>query len=126
MRRACAYKSVVVHDDGREQIMGFHLGGDLMGMEAISTGEHSCDVIALEDSETCEIPFTGLQQLACAIPALQHHLHRMMSREIGRDYGVMLVLGTMCAEERLAAFLLSLGQRYQARGESATDLNLQV
>ena len=119
-------KSCVLHDDGREQVAGFHMMGELVGMDAIASGKHVCDAIALEDSDVCEIPYADLEQLSRDIPALQHHFHRILSREIGRDYGVMLLLGSMRAEERLAAFLLNLSQRFTARGYSPTRFNLRM
>jgi CRP/FNR family transcriptional regulator len=119
-------KSSVLHDDGREQVAAFHMTGELLGMDAIGSGKHICDSIALEDSEVCEIPFTDFEHLSHHIPALQQHFHRIMSREIARDYGVMLLLGSMRAEERLAAFLLNLSQRFAARGYSSTSFNLRM
>ena len=119
-------KSCVLHDDGREQVAGFHMMGELLGMDAIGSSKHMCDVVALEDAEICEVSFGELEQLSRAIPALQQHFHRMMSREITRDYGVMLLLGSMRAEERLAAFLLNLSQRFAARGYSATRFVLRM
>ncbi|HEX6006397.1 MAG TPA: fumarate/nitrate reduction transcriptional regulator Fnr [Burkholderiales bacterium] len=119
-------KSCVLHDDGREQVAGFHMMGDLMGLDAISTGRHMCDVVALEDTEVCDIPLARLEQLSRDIPSLQQHFHRIMSREIVRDHGVMLLLGTMRAEERLAAFLLNLSQRFAARGYSSNEFYLRM
>ena len=119
-------KSCVLHDDGREQVAGFHMMGELLGMDAIGSGSHMCDAVALEDSEVCEIPFSDLERLGRDIPALQQHFHRIMSREITRDYGVMLLLGSMRAEERLAAFLLNLSQRFVARGYSSTQFILRM
>jgi CRP/FNR family transcriptional regulator len=119
-------KSSVLHEDGREQVAVFHMMGDLMGLDAISTGQHLCDAVALEDSEICEIPLAALEQLSRDIPSLQQHFHRIMSREIVRDHGVMLLLGTMRAEERLAAFLLNLSQRFAARGYSPSEFHLRM
>ena len=119
-------KSSVLHDDGREQVAGFHMMGELVGMDAIGTGKHMCDSIALEDTEVCDIPFGELESLSRDLPALQQHFHRIMSREIARDYGVMLLLGSMRAEERLAAFLLNLSQRFAARGYSAVSFILRM
>ena len=119
-------KTSVLHDDGREQVTGFHMTGELLGMDAIASGKHQCDAMALEDCEICEIPFALLEQLTREIPALQQHFYRIMSREIARDHGVMLLLGSMRAEERLAAFLLNLSQRFAARGYSATRFNLRM
>jgi len=119
-------KSSVMHEDGREQVTGFHMMGELIGLEGISQGVHTCDVAALEDSEICEIPYARLEELTRRIPSLQRHFHRMMSREIVRDHGVMLLLGSMRAEERIAAFLLGLSQRFAARGYSAQEFNLRM
>src|SRR3990172_6903383 len=103
--RAGFFKSCVLHDDGREQVAGFHMTGELLGMDAIGSSKHLCDAVALEDSEVCEIPFADLEFLSREIPALQRNFHAIMSREIARDYGVMLLLGSMRAEERLGGFL---------------------
>jgi CRP/FNR family transcriptional regulator len=120
------FKSCVMHDDGREQVAGFHMAGELLGMDGIGSGKHLCDAVSLEDSEVCEIPFGELEQLSRDIPTLQQHFHRIMSREIARDYGVMLLLGSMRAEERLAAFLLNLSQRFAARGYSPKRFLLRM
>ena len=124
--RAGVLKSAVLHEDGREQIAGFHMTGDLVGMDGISAGRHVCDVAALEDSEVCEIPFVTLETLSREIPALQQHFHRIMSREIVRDYHLMLLLGNMRAEERVAAFILNLSQRLSARGYSGSEFHLRM
>lgn len=124
--RAGFLKSCVLHEDGREQVAGFHMMGDLLGMDAIGGGLHVSNTVALEDSELCEMPFPLLEQLSLEVPSLQHQLHRVMSREIVRDHGVMLLLGSMKAEERLAAFLLNLSQRFAARGYSPTEFNLRM
>jgi len=119
-------KSCVLYEDGREQVAGFHMMGDLLGLDAISSHRHMCDAIALDDTEVCEIPFAVLEQFSRDIPSLQQHFHRIMSREIVRDHGVMLLLGSMRAEERLAAFLLNLSQRFAARGYSPSEFNLRM
>ena len=119
-------KTSVLHEDGREQVTGFHMMGEMLGLDAIGSGKCQCDAMALEDCEICEIPFELLEQLSREIPALQQHFHRIMSREIARDYGVMLLLGSMRAEERLAAFLLNLSQRFAIRGYSPTSFNLRM
>ena len=82
--------------------------------------------MALEDSQVCIIPFQDLEELSREFSDLQRQFHKIMSREIVRDHGVMLLLGSMRAEERLAAFLLNLTQRLQARGFSATSLVLRM
>ncbi|MEN3029564.1 MULTISPECIES: fumarate/nitrate reduction transcriptional regulator Fnr [Chromobacterium] len=120
------FKTCVASQDGREQVTGFQMSGELMGLDGISTGNHSCDAIALEDSEVCELPFNRMETLSRDIPSLQHHFYRLMSREIVRDQNVMLLLGNMKAEERIAAFLLNLSQRLSTRGFAANDFILRM
>lgn len=120
------FKTCVSSQDGREQVTGFHMSGELMGLDGISASQHGCDAIALEDSEVCELPFNRMETLGRDIPSLQHHFFRLMSREIVRDQSVMLLLGNMKAEERLAAFLLNLSQRLSARGFAAFDFILRM
>jgi len=111
-----AFKSVGVSHNGDEKVTGFHISGEMLGLEAISTGRHGYGAIALEDSEVCAIPFAALEKMAAVVPALQHKLFRVLSGDISRDQGLMLLLGSMTAEQRLAAFLLSLSRRYQRLG----------
>jgi CRP/FNR family transcriptional regulator len=92
------------------------MAGELLGLDGIGTDQHTCDAVALEDSQVCVIPYGQLEHLSHEFTDLQRQFHRIMSREIVRDHGVMLLLGSMRAEERLAAFLLNLTQRLKARG----------
>jgi CRP/FNR family transcriptional regulator len=119
-------KSTVMSTDGREQVTGFHMAGELVGMDGISTEQHSCDTVALEDTDVCVIPYERIEEVAHAVPMLRTHFHKVMSREIVREHGVMLLLGSMHAEERLAAFLLNLSQRFEARGYSRTEFVLRM
>jgi CRP/FNR family transcriptional regulator, anaerobic regulatory protein len=120
------FKSRVTADDGREQVTGFPMPGDILGFDAISTGQFQCDAIALEDAEVCVVPFDRLELLSREFTALQHQLHRVLSREIVRDQGVMMLLGTMRAEQRIATFLLNLSQRLQQRGFSPREFILRM
>ena len=120
------FKTCVTSEDGRDQVTGFQMAGELLGLDGISTDSHTCDAVALEDSQVCVIPYSQLEELSREFTELQHQFHRIMSREIVRDHGVMLLLGSMRAEERLAAFLLNLTQRLQARGFSASSLVLRM
>ena len=124
--RAGFFKTGVLRSNGQEQVAGFQMVGELLGLDGISNEVHSCDAVALEDSQVCLIPFGELEALACGIPALQRHFHKLMSREIVRDQGVMMLLGTLRAEGRLAAFLLNLSQRFAVRGYSPTDFHLRM
>jgi len=120
------FKTCVASEDGRDQVTGFQMAGELLGLDGIGTDTHTCDAVALEDSQVCVIPFHQLEDLSRELSDLQRQLHRIMSREIVRDHGVMLLLGSMRAEERLAAFLLNLTQRLQSRGFSASELILRM
>ncbi|MDM4765725.1 fumarate/nitrate reduction transcriptional regulator Fnr [Pelomonas sp. SE-A7] len=120
------FKTCVSSEDGRDQVTGFQMAGELLGLDGISNDRHSCDAVALEDSQVCVIPFSQLEELSREINDLQRQFHKIMSREIVRDHGVMLLLGSMRAEERLAAFLLNLTQRLNARGFSASSLVLRM
>ena len=124
--RLGSLKTTVLAEDGREQVSGYHMPGDLVGLDGISTDRHGCQAVALEDTEVCALPFTRIEELARDVPGLQHNLHLFLSREISRDHGVMLSLGSMRAEERLALFLLNLAERYRRRGYSSTEYVLRM
>ena len=124
--RSGFFKTRVIFDDGRDQVTGFNMAGELLGMDGIGTERHGCDAVALENSEVCMIPYARLEQVSSEIKSLRSHLHKVMSREIVRENGVMMLLGTMRAEERLAAFLLNLSQRMNARGYASLEFNLRM
>jgi CRP/FNR family transcriptional regulator len=124
--RSGFFKTVQTLEDGREQVTGFHMGGEIMGMDGIGPEKHSTSAVALEDSEVCVIPYSRLVNLGHEMHGLQRQFHKVMSREIAQEHSVMLLLGTMRAEERLAAFLLNLSQRFTARGYSASEFNLRM
>ncbi len=120
------FKTSLSTEDGRDQVTGFQMAGEIIGLDGIVNEHHTCDAIALEDAEVCVMPFDRIEEISREVGALQKHVHRIMSREIVRENGVMLLLGSMRAEERLAAFLLNLVQRLQARGFSRTELILRM
>ncbi len=120
------FKTYQINASGEQQITGFQMKGELLGMDAISTDRHHCDALALEDSEVCEIPFPRLEEPFGAMPILLRHFHRMMSQEITREQSAMLLLGNMRAEQRFAAFLVNLASRYTARGYSSTSFQLRM
>lgn len=119
-------KSFDPGEDGSEQVLGFHLPGELIGLDAIETGYHHCSAKILETTAVCEIPFTRLEELSSTIPSLQHQMFRLMSREINQDEDMLTLLGKRNAEERLASFLLSLSGRFQRRGFSPSDFYLSM
>lgn len=120
------FKTCVSSEDGREQVTGFQMAGEIIGLDGIVTDHHSCNAIALEDAEVCVMPFANVEELSREFPVLQRHVHKIMSREIVRENGVLMMLGNMRAEERLAGFLLNLVQRLHARGFSQSELVLRM
>jgi CRP/FNR family transcriptional regulator len=120
------FKTRVTSEDGRDQVTGFQMAGEIMGLDGIVNDYHTCDAVALEDAEVCVMPFDRIEELSREVSALQRHVHKIMSREIVREHGVMLLLGSMRAEERLATFLLNLVQRLHARGFSQSELVLRM
>jgi len=119
-------KSTVMSSDGREQVTNFFMAGEMIGFDGISSGVHSCDVTALEDTEVCVINYDKFEEAATSMRSMGAHVLKMLSREIVRQHGVMLLLGSMHAEERLAAFLLSLSQRFEQRGYSRSEFVLRM
>ncbi|CAI8702582.1 Transcriptional regulatory protein btr [Pseudomonas chlororaphis] len=124
--RIGSFKTSVLSLDGREQVTGFQMPGEMLGLDAISTDTHTCNALALEDSEVCPIHFAQLEKLALELPSLQHNLNRILSREIVRDHDMLMMLGNMNSDERLAAFLLNLSQRLSQRGYSSRDFILKM
>ena len=124
--RSGTLKSVLTLKDGREQVTGFQMAGELMGLDGLASGKHASAAVALEDAEICAIPYGHLSELASVSPDLQHVISRLMSREIVREHSLMMLLGSMNAEERLAAFVLNISQRMKARGYSASEFHLRM
>ena len=124
--RAGMFKSILLDSEGREQVTGFLMTGEVLGLDGIEKEICQSNAVALEDSEVWEIPFNRLEALCRQDCSMQRMFHRLMSREIQRDYLMMLLLGSMSAEERLAAFLVNLSQRLTTRGYSATRFILRM
>lgn len=120
------FKTCVSNEDGREQVTGFQMAGEIIGLDGIVSDHHNCNAVALEDAEVCIMPFADVEDLSREFPVLQRHFHKVMSREIVRENGMMMMLGNMRAEERLAAFLLNLVQRLHARGFSQSEMILRM
>ena len=120
------FKTDILTEEGLEQVTGFQMAGEILGMDGISTDRHVCNATALEDSEVCLMPYDQLEELSRHIKSLQQQFHKFMSREIVRDQSLMILLGSMRAEERIAAFLLNLSQRFTARGYSHADFFLRM
>lgn len=119
-------KSCVMSSDGREQVTGFHMSGDLVGLDGLAGMVYSSDLIALEDTEVCVLPYARLQEVMESMFSMNMHFQRLLAHEIVRQNGVMLLLGSMHAEERLAAFILNLSQRFEQRGYSRSEFVLRM
>ena len=124
--RSGTFKSALTLADGREQVSAFHVAGEIMGLDGIASGKHASTSTALEDTEVCAIPHAHISEIAAGSRNLQMVMARLMSREIVREHSLMMLLGSMNAEERLAAFLLNLSQRMKARGYSAREFHLRM
>jgi CRP/FNR family transcriptional regulator len=121
-----AVKTFTQSNEGDEQVVGFHLPGEVLGLDAIQDGNHGCSARALETTAICELPFDRLEELSSSIPSLQHQMFRLLSKEISHEAEMMALLGRSTAEERVATFLLALSDRFKRRGFSATDFFLSM
>jgi len=119
-------KTYAPSEEGGEQVLGFHLPGEVIGLDAIDKESHACSAKVLETSAICEIPFQRFEELSASIPSLQHQMYRLLSKEIGQDAEMLMLLGKKNAEERLAAFLVSMSKRLSKRGLSPTDFYLSM
>jgi CRP/FNR family transcriptional regulator len=119
-------KTCHVSEDGREQTTGFHLRGDILGLDAIGTGTYGCDAIALDLCDVLAIPYEVMISSGQRNPDLVRELHRAFSAEIRADRDLMLSMGSLAAEGRVAAFLLAMSRRFGSRGFSATQLQLRL
>ena len=124
--RSGSCKTVLMTEDGRDQVSGYYMRGEIVGTDGIGTERHDCQAIVLEDTEVCVLPFARVAEMARTNCGFQHAVHRLMARELARERNVMLMLGTMRAEQRLASFLLDLSRRYQDRGYSSVEYVLRL
>lgn len=121
-----AFKTVTVSENGEEQVLGFHVAGDLIGLDALGAGAHRCEAIGLTNSDVCEIPFEELTSIATRLPSLHRQLLKVMGQCADRDHDHMEILVRRQASERIALFLHSLGERYGRVGLSALAFKLPM
>ena len=124
--RAGFFKTRLSSKNGQEQVTGFQMAGEVLGLEGISSETHQCDAVALEDSRVCVIRYDQLETLGREFGDLQRQFHKILSQQIVNDHAVMQLLGSRRAEERLAAFVLDLTHRLQSRGFSSSSLVLRM
>ena len=121
-----AFKTVTISEEGEEQVMGFHLPGELIGLDALGAGEHRCEAIALTTANVCEVPFDQLASVASEIPGLQQQLLRVIGQSLGRDQDHVGMLVRRQAGERIALFLHGLSERFRNIGQSSTQFKLPM
>ncbi|MCG4454729.1 MULTISPECIES: fumarate/nitrate reduction transcriptional regulator Fnr [unclassified Pseudomonas] len=124
--RSGALKTFSLSDSGEEQITGFHLPSELVGLSGMDTETYPVSAQALETTSVCEIPFERLDELSILLPQLRRQLMRVMSREIRDDQQMMLLLSKKTADERIATFLVNLSARFRARGFSPNQFRLAM
>ena len=124
--RSGSVKTSVTSADGRVQIAGFHVAGELLGLSAYASGQHSCEATALETISVCKVEVERLDQLAKTMPSIYFEMLKISSEQIRRDEELMLLLGTRRAEERLADYLIGLSRRFASRNYSATRFRLSM
>ncbi len=121
-----AFKSVSISEDGEEQVLGFHLPGELIGLDALGSGHHRCEGVALTTATVCEVPYDQLSQIAAQVPSLQQQLFRVIGQSVDRDQDHLAMLVRRQANERIALFLHSLGERYRTVGQSDHQFHLPM
>lgn len=124
--REGAFKTVALDAEGQSQVIGFHLPGELLGLDALGAGQHACDAVALTHANVCEVPLSQLEGVAAQVPGLQHQLLRIIGQGINRDQAHIEMLGRRNAQERMAIFLHQLSERYRALGRQADKFLLPM
>lgn len=125
VRSGCV-KTMTESANGDEQIVGFHLPGELLGLDGFADGTYTCNAMALETSSVCELPLDSLEDLCGRLPGLQKQMRRIMGKEVANDHKMLLLLGKMTSEERLASFLLSMSSRMEERHWKESEFNLSM
>lgn len=124
--RSGSFKTVLTTSDGAEQITGFYLPGELLGIDGLGSGKYRCTAVALETSSVCEMVKSELQGICRELPTLQEQMLHLMGEQFNQDQERLLSLGQLKGEEKIATFLLSIGSRLKARGFSSTRFNLPM
>jgi CRP/FNR family transcriptional regulator len=124
--RSGCLKSYCTTEDGDEQVLGFTLPGELVGLDGLNDGHYASSSIVLETSSVCALPYTQLENLCNSLPSLHRQVMHIIGKEVTADQEMLMLLGKRSAEQRLAAFLVSLSRRYKSRSLSATEFNLPM
>jgi len=124
--RSGSLKTYVLDDDAEQQVIGFHLPGEIVGVDALASGRHACHAEALERTSICELPYSQLQRVLAEIPALHRQLLRVISREVIQEHEHLITMGQQQAQARLAIFLKNLSERYAALQRDGSRLSLPM
>lgn len=124
--REGTFKTVACSEDGEEQVIGFHLPGELIGLDALGEGEHRCDAVALESARVCEVPLEDLHAVAAQVPGLQRQLLRVIGRSMARDQDHLEMMSRRQANDRVMLFLHSLSQRLETLGKDGSAFSLPM
>ena len=124
--RTGSLKTQITEASGQHQITGFYLPGEIIGLDGMMEGAHTSSAIAMEDSEVCVVRLDTIDEISRFVPSLQQQIRRLMSKEIVRSHQVLLALGSMRSEQRLAAFLINLSQRLTALGYSSSEFIMRM
>ncbi len=124
--RSGAVKTSIITESGEEQVTGFYMPGELVGLDSMSNESYACNAKALERTSICEFPVERLEDLTSRLPGLQHHFFQLMSQEIQGSHQLSILLSKNTAEERIASLLLSLSSRFQRRRMSGTSFSLPM
>jgi CRP/FNR family transcriptional regulator, anaerobic regulatory protein len=124
--RSGSMKTIMAHRDGRQQVTGLRLAGEALGLDGVGEDRHACSAVALEDSTVCIVPYVALKRLCREVGSMLERLHKLMGEQIVREATQMMVLGSLSADERVAAFLLDVSGRNAQRGYSSAEFNLRM
>jgi CRP/FNR family transcriptional regulator len=124
--RSGFFKTNLIDVDGREQVTGFFMSREILGMDGLGSGRYAGSAISLEDSDVCVVPYSLIEEMGREVPSLQRLLYSVLAREVTRGHGIMLLLGSMSGQQRLAAFLINLSRRFQRRGYSGSRFILRM
>ena len=124
--RGGSLKTVLVNEDGLEQVMGFYYPGDVLGLDGLADQRHRCSAVALENASVCRIPFDRLDELVDRLPSLRRQIMRLMSQALSEDEQLLLTLGRKSSEARIATLLLNLSRRREARNASPDRVVLSM
>ena len=119
-------KSIQISEDGREQVIGFHMAGEIIGLDAIAGKTHTCNAVALEDSKVCAISLKRAGDGGTAAQLVQRNLSRAMSQEITREQRMIVLLSYSLALSRVASFLLNMSNNFESRGYSRSEFLLRM